>query len=78
MSLVALRIASFSRTCVQATDQHPLYITTSSLGGAGRGLNPMEVSFAGGDESHGTLKQPYTLKWTPDACAPATSCFVQR
>ena len=59
-------------TCdAQASDQHPLYITTSSLGGAGRGLNAGEVIMAGGDSSYGTLTQPYTLKWTPNTCAPA-------
>ncbi len=64
-----------ARLHVQASDQHPLYITTSSLGGAGRGLKPMEVILAGGDKSYGTPNQPYTLKWTPNACGPAT-CAV--
>ena len=58
----------------QASKQHPLYITSSSLGGAGRALNPGEVIYAGGGYSYGTANQPYTLKWTPNAyvSAPAT------
>ena len=33
-------------------------------------MNAGEMIFAGGDDSFGTLSQPYTLKWMPNECGP--------
>lgn len=52
---------------IQASAQHPFYMTTSSTGGAGRANATDEVVFAGGANSHGTVAEPFVLTWTPNA-----------
>lgn len=46
---------------------HPLYLTSSPVGGAANGS---EAVFAGGAEAHGTAAKPYMLKWTPGSGTP--------
>jgi hypothetical protein len=52
---------------LQAGETHPLYLTSSSIGG---NANATEVVYAGGEAAHGTASKPYLLKWTPDAKTP--------
>jgi len=52
---------------VAATEEHPLYITSSIIGGHS---SPSEVIFAGGPNSWGNSTNPYILKWTPDDNTP--------
>ncbi len=58
---------------VEAGEQHPLYITDSSVGRGGGKV------YAGGPDSGGTPAEPFTLTWTPDATTPDRvfyQCFV--
>lgn len=55
---------------VMAGPTHPLYITTSILGGGSFTNYTGETVFAGNDTTHGTVEDPYVLKWTPDASTP--------
>lgn len=55
---------------VMAGATHPLYITTSIIGGGSLNDNRGETVFAGGEFSAGTPGEPYVLTWTPDASTP--------
>ncbi|KAL4431620.1 hypothetical protein ABPG77_001462 [Micractinium sp. CCAP 211/92] len=55
---------------VMAGDQHPLYLTSSIVGGGSYGNFTGETIYAGGLDSHGTPQQPFLLAWTPDASTP--------
>lgn len=55
---------------VLAGEQHPLYLTSSIVGGGSYGNFTGETIYAGGLDAHGTPEQPFLLVWTPDASTP--------
>lgn len=63
---------------IRGTDQHPLYITDSIIGGH---AITTERIFAGGADSWGTEDKPFVLKWTPGQDTPDVvyyQCFTHQ
>eukprot|EP00884_Botryococcus_braunii_P017819 jgi/Botrbrau1/4720/Bobra.0218s0036.1 len=67
---------------VQAGGSHPLYITTSKIGGASTTDDSASAKiFAGGEDSHGSTKKPYNLVWTPAGDTPDVvyyQCYIHQ
>lgn len=55
---------------VMAGPNHPLYLTSSIVGGGSYSSYAGEAVYGGGEDAHGTPEEPYVLTWTPDASTP--------
>jgi len=57
---------------IKAGETHPIYITDNVNGGG----EDTDLIYGGSDTETGTVANPYTFYWTPNACVILLKCLL--